>query len=153
VRKRSIPAEEAPVAFFFARHAGVSPEVIIDLRLGDASWMDIMLKYGISPEILYIELEEDHEPPFGKAYGHFKNKPRDKWRSIRFTDQDIIEFVNIRFISEKFDRSPDEIIKLRQSGSDYIGIVKDARKSGDHRKEKGKLAAKTKGHKKGKDKE
>ena len=54
IRKRELAVEETPVAFFIARHAGVSVDLIIDLRLGNASWMDIMLKYGLSPEILTL---------------------------------------------------------------------------------------------------
>ena len=102
IREKNIPDEELPVLFFVARRAGVAPEVVVKMRLGGKSWMDISLHYGVTAETFYVPLEHKAGPPYGKAYGHFKNKKKTEWRTIRFTDVEIINFVNLRFISEHY---------------------------------------------------
>ncbi|MDI7259241.1 MAG: hypothetical protein QME90_04880 [Thermodesulfobacteriota bacterium] len=54
IRERRIPDEEIPVILFIAQRARVAPAAIVDLRLGGKSWMDITLRFGLSPEIYYV---------------------------------------------------------------------------------------------------
>jgi hypothetical protein len=124
IRERKILEEELPVVFFIASKAGVKPEVIIDLRLGGSSWYDISVKYGIYADIYYVPLKLDPGPPYRKAYGYYKNKHRKKWKNIRLADEDIINLVNLRFISEYYSYRPEEIVKMRGAGKNYISINK-----------------------------
>lgn len=156
VRQRNIPDEELPVVFFLARRVGVAPDVIIKLRLGGMSWMEITADFGLSPEIYYIPVAIDPGPPYGKAYGHFKNRDRHEWGRIWLADADIVNFVNLRFISEHYKYSPEDVIKLRQGGRTFVDInakVKTAKGEGkngraasadDKSKEKGKGKGKKK---------
>jgi hypothetical protein len=143
VRKRGVPDEELPVVFYLASRAGVSPAAIIKLRLGGKSWMDITFHYGLTAQIYYIDLGRNPGPPYGKAYGHFKNKPRKQWGKIVLGDADIVNFVNLRFLSSHYGYSPDEIIRMRSAGQDFVkinGKVKAAKAKGQSKK----AAAKTK---------
>jgi hypothetical protein len=155
VRERKMPDEELPVVFFLARKAHVEPKAIVDMRLGGKSWMQITLHYGLSPEIYYVALKEDPGPPYGKAYGYYKNKKRAEWGHIALADSDIINLVNLRFLSERYRRTPDEIVKLRGRGDTFVVITKEM-KSGKHsseserKQENHKKESKSKG--KGKDK-
>ncbi|MEE8577728.1 MAG: hypothetical protein V3T31_10770 [candidate division Zixibacteria bacterium] len=155
VREKKFPDEEMPVVFFLARHANVTSQVIISLRLGGKSWMDICTHYHLSPDLFYVPLKHDPGPPYGKAWGHFKNKKRKKndWGSIRFSDADIVNFVNLKFVSEKYGYSPDEVIKMRSGGSDFVAIhgkVKKAKKN--HKKAAAKHASSDDERQKGKKK-
>ncbi len=122
VKERGIPDDDLPVVFFLARNAGVEPGVIIELRLGGKSWMDISLKYGLGAAIYYVEVKGDPGPPYGKAYGHFKKKNRKEWNAIRLVDSDIVNLVNLKFISEHYGYSADEVIKMRSSGDSFAKI-------------------------------
>jgi len=145
IRSSGIPDDDLPVVFFLARHAGVEPGVIMKLRLGGKTWMDITLHYGLSPEIYYIELRNDPGPPYGKAYGHFKKRPRKEWGAIRFADSDIVNFVNLKFISEHYHYSPDDVIKMRSGGESFVKINGKVKQSGKNQgKADGKVQKKNK---------
>lgn len=133
VKKRGIPDDDLAVVFFLSKRAGVSPGVIIDLHLGGKSWMDITFHYGFTAEIYYVEVKEVKGPPYGKAYGHFKNKPKKNWKTIKLIDADIVNFVNLRFLSEHYGYSPHEIISMRSKGGSFVNInakVKKAKAAG-----------------------
>ncbi len=134
VRERGISSDEIPVVFFIARKAKVDPETIINLRLKGKSWMNISLSFGLTAEVFYVESKKDYGPPYGKAYGHFKNKPRKEWNIIRLPDGDIVNFVNLKFISDYHGYSTDEIIKMRSAGEKFVKINGKVKKTKGHGK-------------------
>ncbi len=153
VKKRKIPDEDLSVIFFLARSANVSSQAIIDLRLEGKTWMQITLHYGLGPGIYYVPVKEVKGPPYGKALGHFKNRPKNKWKEIVFDDIDIVNLVNLKFMSEYHGYSADEIIKMRAKGKNFILINDDIKKIKKEKKQKAsnkeaKAKAKNKGKKK-----
>lgn len=114
VVERTIPREEVNIAYFLARRAHRDVRFITDLRLGGHSWWDISLRLGLDPRTIYVvETYNDYGPPYGKAYGYHKDKYH------RLSDREILELVNVRFLSEYHRISPDEVIERRQKGSHY----------------------------------
>jgi len=138
VKERHIPDEEIPVVFFIAQRARVRPATIIDLRLRGKTWMDITLHFGLSPEIFYVPVREVvvTGPPYGKAYGYYKKKPRKEWRKIVFDDDDVINLVNLRFISKHYSYEPEKVIKLREGGKNFTVINEEVAKEKKGGKEK-----------------
>jgi len=128
VRGRNVSDEELPVVFFFARRAGVAPEVILKLRLGGKSWMEIGLQYGVTAEAYYVPVNNPPGPPYGKAYGHYKNRKKAQWNEIRLSDDEIVNFVNLKFVSGYYDYSPEEVMKYRGSGKSFMGISAEIEK-------------------------
>jgi len=57
--------------------------------------MDIALHYKLSPEIFYVHFDRDPGPPYGRAWGHFRNRERREWGKIRLADDDIVNVVNL----------------------------------------------------------
>lgn len=141
VRERHIPDDEIPVVFFLAKRARVAPSAIIDMRLRGMPWMDISLHYGLGPDIFYFPVKETVVlgPPYGKAYGYFK-KPRKEWKHIRFADDDVINLVNLRFISEHHHYAPEKVIVMRGEGRNFVYIDNDIRKGKKPHHIKGKDA-------------
>ncbi|MBE0426044.1 MAG: hypothetical protein IBX72_05295 [Nitrospirae bacterium] len=153
IRERGMPYEEIPVVFFIAGRSRVAPEVVIDLRLRGMSWMDITLHFGLTPEIYYVPVRVG--PPYGKAYGYYMNKPKKEWKKINFKDSDIINLVNLKFISEHYKYSSREVIKMREKGKNFV-VINDEIKKGrkEHKaKDKRQDKEKNKGKSKGKDKD
>lgn len=157
VRERRIPDEEIPVVFFMARKARVAPAAIIDLRLSGLSWMDITIRYGLSPEIFYVPVEVAKiGPPYGKAYGYYKNKPKKEWKKMKFSDADIVDLVNLRFISEHYKYPPEQVIRMRSEGKKFIvindSVIKEKKGGKGKAKDNGDSDKGKHGKGKGKDK-
>jgi hypothetical protein len=144
VREARIPDDEIPVVFFLAAMANTSPDVIIDLRLGGRSWFDITLRFGLRPDIYYVPVMiVVNGPPYGRAYGYYRKRPRDQWNRIVLSDADIVNLVNLRFLSEFHGLPPEEVIRMRSRGVAFPLIDDDIRYEKEHR-DKGK--SKGKGH-------
>lgn len=88
----------------------------------------------------YVPLKSNPGPPYGKAYGYFKNKPRKEWKNINFTDEDIINLVNLRFISDYYGYDPTQIVKMRNEGKGFVAInnIVRSNKKGNKNRSKGK---------------
>jgi hypothetical protein len=142
VRERHVPDDEVPVVFFIARHANTSPQAVIKLRLGGKSWMEISAHFGITADLYYVPVKHDPGPPYGKAYGHYKNKNKSDWKKIVLSDADIVNFVNLRFVSEHYGYSPDEVMKMRGNGKSFVEINGRAKKARDEKMKSQELAAK-----------
>jgi hypothetical protein len=125
VHERGINEEELPVVFFIAQRARVSPEAVVDLHLRGMNWMDITLHYGLSPEIYYVPVRQG--PPYGNAYGHYKRHPKGGWQKNDLRDADIVNQVNLKFISEHHRYSPEQVMKYRSEGKSFTSIDRDAR--------------------------
>lgn len=131
VVERSISRDDVNVAYFLARQARRDVKFITDLRIRGESWWDISLRLGLNPRTIYVvETYNDYGPPYGKAYGYSK-----KERNNRLADSQIVELVNVRFLSEYHGISPDEVIERRQKGSHYY-YDRDERRERRHSVEK-----------------
>jgi len=113
VVERRIPRDEINIAYFLARESRRDINFITDLRLRGKSWWDISLGLGLNPRTLYVvETYNHYGPPYGRAYGHNHNK-------YRLSDREIMELVNVRFLSRYHGISHDEVIERRHRGSHY----------------------------------
>ena len=143
--------EELPVVYYLAAQAHVKPSVIIDLRISQMSWLDISFRYGLSPEIFFVPLTmKKVGPPYGKAYGYYKKyRPNKEWKKIVLSDSEIVDLVNLRFISEYHKLDPDSVVQMRSQGMNFISInVGIEKEKGKSKGNKGK-PKKTKKVKKG----
>lgn len=153
IREKHIPDQELPVVLFICRRAGVRPAAVIELRQAGKSWMDITLHFGLSPEIYYVPVKVDPGPPYGHAYGYFKKHPRQEWKTIRLDDDDIVNMVNLRFISDHYRLAPEEVVKLRSGQPNFVVVNDQAYKmkkqyaGDDDNKAQGQQSQQSKGHK------
>jgi hypothetical protein len=126
VRERALPPDEVPVAFFVAQRAGVNPAVVVDLRRRGVSWADIALHFHFGPDIYYFR----DGPPYGKAYGYWKNHPP--------RDAEVIDAVNIHFLSEYHHVTPELVRTERSRRGNYAVVAGDfeakSHKGDDHEK-------------------
>jgi len=125
VVERRIPREEVGVAYYLARHAHRDVGYITDLRLRGQSWWDITVRLGLDPRSVYVvDTRRAYGPPYGKSYGYAKKH--------RLHDREIVDLVNVRFLSDYHRISPDEVIERRRGGDHYDRIDRHYR---DNRKE------------------
>jgi hypothetical protein len=154
--------EELPVVFFLASRAHVDPSFIIDLRVRQRmSWLDITLHYGLTPEIYYVPVKRVG-PPYGNAYGHYKKHGKD-YKKVVLADADVVNLVNLRFMSEYYGVAAEVVMDQRGKGERFVVIndhyYKEKGKHHDHdddkqdkkdKKDKKDKDDKGKGHGKGK---
>ena len=125
IQKRGIPDEQIPVVMFIASRANVRPEVIMDLRRQGRSWADIALNFGLGADAFYVQVDG---PVYGRVYGRlysYFNRPLNMWNQIRLSDDDIANFVNLRFMSDHYGYRPDEVIRLRETGKSFTDINRE----------------------------
>lgn len=128
--ERSIPDYETSVVYYLARNSHRTPRYITNLRLRGMSWWDISLHLGLNPHTLYVvDSRRYSAPPYGKAYGYDRNH--------RLNDSEIVELVNVRFLSSYHGISIDEVIDRRSRGQQYMHIDDDYRmkKYNQHQKQ------------------
>jgi hypothetical protein len=130
VRERGISEDELPVVFFLARHAHVPPHVVMDLRLHRRSWQEITLHLGLSPEIFYVPVKGG--PPHGHAYGHYKKHPKGGWGKVRLSDAEIVNQVNLHFLSRHYGYDPARIMKMREHGTSFVNIERKIARERGH---------------------
>jgi hypothetical protein len=135
VRERRIPDEELPVVFFIAQRAHVPPARIVDMRLRGSSWWDISVRYGLNADVYYVPVAVRTGPPYGRAYGHYK-KPRNEWRTLVLTDADIVNLVELRFMSEHYHVAPERIIEMRDRNVDFVSIHREVSGRGGGRRDR-----------------
>jgi hypothetical protein len=131
IRERRIPDDEIPVALFIARHAGVPWMRVVDMRLRGDSWWNISVRLGVSPDVYYIPVAVAPGPPYGRALGHYKNKHRKQWSTIVLSDADVVNLVELRFLSEHYKVPPERIIELRGKDRDFVAIHSEVRGRGN----------------------
>jgi len=123
--------EELPVVFFLASRAHVDPSVIIDFRYRQRmSWLNITLHYGLTPEIYYVPVQRVG-PSYGNAYGHYKKHGKD-YRKVMLADADVVNLVNLRFMSEYHGVAAEVVMDRRGRGERFV-VMND-----HYYKEKGK---------------
>jgi hypothetical protein len=116
-----MPDEEIPVVFFLATRAHVNPQVIIDLRVRQRmSWLDITFHYGLTPEIYYVPVKRVG-PPYGNAYGHYKKHGKD-YKKVKLVDADVVNLVNLRFVSEYHGVAAEMVMDRRGKGERFVVI-------------------------------
>jgi hypothetical protein len=132
-----IPAEEVPVALFVVSNAvdqgkKIKLEDVISLRNSKKSWMDITLKYGLSADIYFFPVESYVQAkPFGKAYRKFFDEPRKKWKNIRLDDDDIVNLVNLRFLSRYYELTPAEVLRMCEAEPKFMTVNREIRRGKD----------------------
>jgi len=116
--------EELPVVYFLAARAHVGPQVVIDLRLGERTWFDVAVRLGLSPEVFFVPVRAERiGPPYGNAYGYYrKHGYAGDWKKFVLADREVVDLVNLRFMSEYHGLSPDEVIVLRGRSKSFVGV-------------------------------
>lgn len=133
IHERHIPDHDIPVVLFISRHAHIAPAIIIDFRLAGLSWMDISLRFGLAPDIFYVPVQSIYGPPYGNAYGHYQRHQRSEWHKIRLADEDIMNLVNLRFISERYRVPPEDVMRMRSGGKNFVTIHDEVHRRPDNR--------------------
>jgi hypothetical protein len=108
------PENDFPVILFLARASRRSPDQVLDLWLTRLSWAEIMYELKVPPAALFAGLDRDPGPPYGKAWGRYKQH-RGKGKFV-IADRDVAELVKLQITARHYQVSPYRVIAERQKG-------------------------------------
>jgi hypothetical protein len=142
VRDARYSDDELPVILYISQRTGIRPEAIIQLRSLKKTWCEIAVHYGMSPAMFYVPLSYEPGPPFGKAYGHYKRHGKSEWKKIVLDDEDVINLVNLRFVSGYYKVPAEDVVKSRCAGKSFASISKEIKSAPPKEDKKKERAAK-----------
>jgi hypothetical protein len=99
------PADDFPVIMLLAEASGWRPADILRLRLEGRTWSAIFVRTRVSHDILFAGLDRDPGPPYGKAWGHWKNHHGPK-KKLAFDDDQIVALAKLQTVSAYYRVSP-----------------------------------------------
>ncbi|MEE9555226.1 MAG: hypothetical protein V3W18_13135 [candidate division Zixibacteria bacterium] len=118
-----MPIDEIPVILHIADRADVSPEKIAEQRGEGESWMEIVRNHDLDARVFkYMVVGDLNSEKYTPPFERFKTTPRRDWNQIEFTDKEIVNLVNLKFIYSHNDYSVYEVIAMRDSGKDFVTI-------------------------------
>lgn len=117
-RVRYVEAD-LPVILFLANVSGRPVERIVDLRAPGLDWEVVFRRCRVSPNVLFVGIDRDPGPPYGRAWGHWRRNRR----AMRLTDADIAGLVQIQIGSRLAGVRPYELARARGRGTPVFSYV------------------------------
>ncbi|MBI3447475.1 MAG: hypothetical protein HY049_00940 [Acidobacteria bacterium] len=114
------PELDFPILLFMANEAHVSLSAVWDLRSKGTPWVQVMTRLNVPPDRVFVPVQHDPGPPYGKAYGHWKNHPKEQ---VALTDSDVAYWVNVRTQARYFSVPPDTVVGWRQAGPTWKSVA------------------------------
>jgi hypothetical protein len=114
VRRCPRPENDYPVILLLARASHRPADQVLDLWLTNRSWADIMFELRVPPSVLFVGLNRDPGPPYGKAWGRWKQH-RGKG-PVPLSDRDVVELAKLQIASGYYHANPYSLITERQKG-------------------------------------
>ncbi|HTK82747.1 MAG TPA: hypothetical protein VL633_10680 [Bacteroidota bacterium] len=124
IQRQGICDEEIPVVLYMSQRSGYSPDDIIQMRRQGVSWGEISDRCGIDQAYYnqdgytqtgYYETGRPSGPPYGKAWGYWKKRPR----RIMVSDACVVSTINANFLANRYHRNSAEVLRLRSSGNSF----------------------------------
>jgi hypothetical protein len=129
-RIRSVELD-LPVVLFVAQESRRPVNEIVGLRERGLSWNEVFVRTGVPCDRLFVGVDRDPGPPYGKAWGYWKKHPRDS----RLRDEDIRSFVVLQLGHRFTGLSPYDLARERAAGRPVEYMVVEKRGHGHKGKE------------------
>lgn len=126
ISKSGIVDDELAVLFFVAQTTKTSPDKIAKFRLRKESWSEINSVRGASPTDFYmLIMAEVTSKVYAPIFQKYKDTPEEQWKKISFSDEEIINLVNLKVISKHHGFSVFEVMAMRDMGKGFARINND----------------------------
>jgi hypothetical protein len=104
---------------FLARESGRSVSFIVDLRSQGLGWSVIFSRVGVPYDVLFVGIERDPGPPYGKAWGYWRKHPK----RLRLSDDEICGLVKVQTAHHVSGLSAYEVARARGQGRSCASLV------------------------------
>jgi hypothetical protein len=119
-----VPRDEVPVVFFLADRADVPADRVADLRATGRPWIDISRELDVAPEDYYVNLKRSSDLPSDSIWRDLARTPKRDWSDRQLDDGDIVDLVNLRFLSDTYRLDKRDVIARHARGADYPDIAR-----------------------------
>jgi hypothetical protein len=119
-RIRSVE-DDLPIVLFLAAASGKSVEFIVGLRSESLPWSAVFGRAGVSQDLLFVGIDRDPGPPYGKAWGHWKKNPK----KLALSDDDIRGLVTVQTGRRLTGLSALDIARAQGQGKSVAVVVAD----------------------------
>lgn len=121
LQREKIPEEQWPLLFELARAGNVTPDRVWEIRRQQSNWNDVLGVINVPPSYFYYDVPSSNRlsPPYGKAYGYYRNHPTEV---VRWSDSDLARLASVRFITESTHRPAHEAVVLYKKHPRFILI-------------------------------
>ena len=117
----AVVENDLPVALFLARKSGKSVDYVVGLRARGMSWSAVFGKVGGPVDVLFVGIDRDPGPPYGKAWGHW----RKKGQAARIGDKTITGLIQVQIGARWAGLSTYDLARARGKGKKVSGLVAD----------------------------
>ncbi len=118
-----ITDEDMPVVLFVADRMNSDFEEVAQMRAEGESWSNVLSFVGLKNDAFYIIISSRIESKtFAPIFEKFSTNPKSKWNNIDFTDNEIVNLVNLKFVSSHNDYSIFDIMAMRDYGKSFARI-------------------------------
>lgn len=127
-RIRSVEVD-LPVILFLAKESGRPVDFIVDMRAQGLSWTLVIARLALPVDVLFVGIDRDPGPPFGKAWGYWRKSPR----SVRLSDADVTGLVQLQIGARASGLAPFELARARGEGKRIVTLVAEKKGRPYHR--------------------
>jgi hypothetical protein len=132
--EQGLSYEELPVAFFIAERSKTETHRVMEMRQAGKTWTEIAFRLGLMPDVFYVPVGTPVTSlPFGHAYNSYSRKPKREWKTVSLTEKDVVNLVNLRFLSDDYGCPPERVIEMRAAGKTFMEINEALRKASNIR--------------------
>ena len=118
--------DDLAVVLFIRKHTGRSFDELYALRQQRGlTWWEIGVRFGMPADAWFVPVKRDPGPPYGKAYGHWKNHKHDRGAPVVLSDADVRNLVAVRMVHEYYGVSVDVAMEWRSGGQDLRVLMTD----------------------------
>lgn len=110
---------DLPVVLFLAKESGRPVDFIVGLRVRGLAWSAIFTELRLRPDVLFVGIDRDPGPPYGRAWGYWRKHPRE----LRLADADVAGLVQVQLGSRVAGRSAFELARARGRGQRVAFLV------------------------------
>lgn len=143
-RLRYVEAD-LPVVLFLAHQSGRPVDFIVNLRSEGLGWSVIFTRVGVPYDVLFVGIDRDPGPPYGKAWGHWKKQRK----HFRPSDDVICGLVNVQTAHRVTGLSSFDVARARGHGKSFASVVAEKKGRPRHDGSSGKGNGGAPGAKKG----
>ena len=110
---------DLPVVLYLAKTSGRSVDFIIGLRSQGLAWSVVLNRCNVAPDVLFVGIERDPGPPYGKAWGYWKKQGR----NVRLSDNDIAGLVHVQYGSRWLSADAYDVARNSGSRKQVVNLV------------------------------
>lgn len=112
--------EEVPIALFIARQSGMDTDAVWSVHDSGLNWMQVAWHFQLNPWVFFTPLPSKsvEHTPYEKAYGIYASRAQ----KVTLEDSDLVNLVNLKFISEQYGCPPEEVVRMRADGKSFREI-------------------------------